>query len=73
MKDIRNLDLDRLERLYAQKALELEKAVLSGAQWEFIKTKRDELVEVSNALHHRLQHPQRPRYRPNHPGASPAP
>jgi hypothetical protein len=49
-----NLDLDILERLYQSRSKELEKELLSGASWDEVKMKREQLNRLSSALHEKL-------------------
>lgn len=49
-----NLDLDILERLYQSRSKELEQELLSGASWDEVKMKREQLNRLSSALHEKL-------------------
>lgn len=54
-KDLLRLDLEMLKNLYAAKENEIEAAILSGTSWQEINIQRKNLIELSTALHHKLQ------------------
>lgn len=49
------LEVEQLRALYHQKNKELADALLSGAEWDELKDKRQEVTDLSIALHKKLQ------------------
>jgi hypothetical protein len=50
-----NFDIDSLNRLYKAKERELEAAILKGTSWDEVSIKRKALIELSSALHQKLE------------------
>lgn len=53
--DLLSLEVEVLTRLYKAKEKELEDAVLRGSSWNEISLRRKAFLELSSALHTKLQ------------------
>jgi hypothetical protein len=54
-RNLQNMDLEVLCRLYKVKEMELETAILRGTAWAEVRMQRKALTQLSSVLHAKLQ------------------